>query len=83
MPKNGLEIAAPWVNLGEMVNKGIDVTLNYKTKGSQDFSWNSSLTFSHYKNEVKELLGDLTIFGEMTFYQVNEDKKTLQKKVFF
>ncbi|GAA0739612.1 TonB-dependent receptor [Gaetbulibacter jejuensis] len=66
-------IAAPWVNLGEMVNKGIDVTLNYKTKGSQDFSWNSSLTFSHYKNEVKELLGDLTIFGEMTMNTSNQN----------
>ncbi|MDT0643748.1 TonB-dependent receptor [Zunongwangia sp. F363] len=54
-------IQAPYINLGEMVNKGIDVTLNYSTIGNSDFNWSSTLTFSHYKNEVTKLLGDLVI----------------------
>lgn len=54
-------IAAPWINLGEMVNKGIDVTLSYNTIADSDFSYSSILTFSHYQNEVTELLGDLSI----------------------
>ena len=54
-------IAAPWINLGEMVNKGIDVALSYKTLGNSDFNYSGTLTFSHYQNEVTELLGDLTI----------------------
>ena len=66
-------ITAPWVNLGEMENKGIDVTLNYKTIGNKDFTWNSTLTFSHYKNTVKELLGDLTINGDLSLNQSNQN----------
>ncbi|WP_423818299.1 TonB-dependent receptor [Salinimicrobium sp. TIG7-5_MAKvit] len=54
-------IAAPWINLGEMVNKGIDLAISYKTLGESDFNYGGTLTFSHYKNEVTELLGDLKI----------------------
>lgn len=45
-------IDAPWSNLGKMENKGVDVTLNYNTKGTGDFSWNSTLVLSHYKNKL-------------------------------
>jgi TonB-linked SusC/RagA family outer membrane protein len=48
-------IDAPYVNLGEVSNKGIDITLNYNTNPSNDFSWNSTLVFSKYKNEVTAL----------------------------
>ncbi len=54
-------IAAPWINLGEMVNRGIDVALTYKTIGDTDFGYSGTFTFSHYKNKVNKLLGDLTI----------------------
>ncbi|HMB99508.1 MAG TPA: TonB-dependent receptor [Flavobacteriaceae bacterium] len=64
-------ISAPWVNLGEMENKGIDITLNYSLKGSSDFSWNSTLTFSHYKNEVLELVDGLTINGQTNLDDTN------------
>ncbi|MDT0645099.1 TonB-dependent receptor [Zunongwangia sp. F260] len=66
-------IAAPWVNLGEMVNRGVDVTLNYRTLGDNDFNWNSTLTFSHYQNEVTELLGDLVINGQLYISDSNEN----------
>ena len=66
-------ITAPWVNLGEMVNKGIDVTLNYATLGEGDFNWRSTLTFSHYQNEVTELLGNLTINGELSLNDSNQN----------
>ncbi len=59
-------IEAPWVNLGEMVNKGIDVTLSYNTNPNKDFSWNSSLTVQHYKNEVTDLGNVADINGQMT-----------------
>lgn len=65
-------IGAPWVNLGEMQNKGVDVTLTYKTIGSDDFSYNSALTFSKYENRVNELLGDLTIYGTVTMNTSNQ-----------
>lgn len=66
-------IAAPWVNLGEMVNKGIDVALTYNTIGNSDLQWSSVLTFSHYQNEVTELLGDLTINGQLYMNDSNEN----------
>lgn len=57
-------ITAPWVNLGEMVNRGIDVALTYNTRNTA-VEWSTILTFSHYRNEVTELLGDLTINGTL------------------
>lgn len=66
-------IAAPWVNLGEMQNRGIDVTLNYKTLGSGDFSWSSTLTFSHYKNEVTELYEGVIPRGELSLNTSNQN----------
>ncbi len=57
-------VAPPWVNLGEMENKGIDVTLTYDKQFSDNFSWNSSFTLSHYKNEVLELVDGLKINGQ-------------------
>ncbi|AVR44598.1 SusC/RagA family protein [Christiangramia fulva] len=66
-------ITAPWVNLGEMVNKGFDITLSYSTLGEHDFNWKSSLTFSHYDNKVTELLGDLTINGDLSLNDSNQN----------
>ncbi|WP_225035116.1 SusC/RagA family TonB-linked outer membrane protein [Winogradskyella sp. SM1960] len=65
-------ITPPWVNLGEMQNTGIDVTLSYKTD-AKDFNWSSSLTVSHYKNKVNALLGDLTINGDLTLDNSNQN----------
>lgn len=65
-------ITAPWVNLGQMTNKGIDVTLSYSTSSSSNFQWNSSLTVSHYKNRVDNLLGELTIFGQVSLDGSNQ-----------
>ncbi|MEW2920590.1 TonB-dependent receptor [Muricauda sp. ANG21] len=65
-------ITPPWVNLGEMENKGIDVTLNFDTLSAGAFSWNSTLTFSHYKNEVLELVDGLTINGQTDLDDTNQ-----------
>ncbi|MCX2678607.1 TonB-dependent receptor [Galbibacter sp. EGI 63066] len=62
-PWNG-GVGAPFVNLGEMRNRGLDVTLNYQTLNEGKFNWNSSLTLSHNKNEVMELLENFEILGE-------------------
>lgn len=72
-------IQAPWVNLGEMVNKGIDVTLNYGTDASKDFSWNSSLTVSHYKNEVTDLGNVPKINGAMNINYDGQQNITITR----
>jgi len=66
-------ITAPWVNLGEMVNRGLDLTIAYSTAPEAALQWNSTLTFSHYKNEVNELLGDLTINGDISLNDSNQN----------
>src|SRR5699024_10921637 len=48
-------VAPPTVNLGKMRNRGIDVTLQFQTKQSKNFSWNSKLTVSHYQNRVESI----------------------------
>ncbi|WP_298120960.1 TonB-dependent receptor [Flavobacterium sp.] len=58
-------ISAPFSNLGEMENKGYDITVGYATKGGKNFSWNSTLVFSHYKNELTELISGLPLTAEI------------------
>lgn len=66
-------ITAPWINIGEMSNKGIDLALEYSDRIGNDVSWNSALTVSHYKNEVKDLLGDLTLNGSVNLDGSNQN----------
>lgn len=51
-------ISAPFVNLGEMNNKGIDVSMGYSTLQTKDFSWSTNFNISHYRNEVTELYNE-------------------------
>lgn len=54
-------IDPPYANVGSMENKGLDVTLNYSTKGNSALSWSSNLVFSHYKNEITSLQDGLIL----------------------
>jgi len=57
----GGSIQAAFTNEGEMVNKGIDLALNYAVSSPGNFNWNSTLTLQHYTNEVTALLNDAPI----------------------
>lgn len=46
------------VNAGETKNVGIDLTVNTQNIITKDFSWNTTLTFSHNKNTVEALTGE-------------------------
>lgn len=52
--KNG-GVQSAYGNIGTLENKGIDVTLNYNKKFTNNFSWNSTLVLSKYKNELVEI----------------------------
>ncbi|GAB4473766.1 MAG: TonB-dependent receptor [Thermoflexibacter sp.] len=52
------DIQAPYVNLGKMQNKGIDLTVNTENINSNGFSWRSTLILSAYRNKVLELVDD-------------------------
>ena len=54
-------IDAPYSNLGELENRGYDITLGYNTKAGNNFSWSSNLVFSHYKNELLSIQDGLPL----------------------
>lgn len=45
-------------NLGEVQNKGIEITINSRNIKTKDFEWNTTFNFSYNKNEVKHLYGE-------------------------
>lgn len=47
-----------WVNMGEVANRGVEITLNSRNLNFNDFAWNTTLVFSQNKNEIVELYGD-------------------------
>ena len=53
-------ISSPYVNLGQMQNKGIDLTITSRNVVKPDFKWSTTLIFSQYRNSVKELSANFT-----------------------
>jgi len=55
---------APYVNYGDMQNKGYDFSFNYSDKKG-DFGWDLGLNLSGYENEVLELAAadDYALYG--------------------
>ncbi len=53
-------ISSPYVNLGQMQNRGIDITVTSKNIAKDNLQWNTTFIFSHYKNQVKELSENFT-----------------------
>jgi len=44
-----------WQNVGEMVNKGVELTINSVNFHKGDFYWSTQLNLSHNKNTIEEL----------------------------
>ena len=60
----GMGMSAPWVNAGEMQNKGLEFTLNTVNISRPEFSWRSGLTLSFNRNKITALYSeDSKIFG--------------------
>lgn len=55
--------APPWVNLGSLENKGLELTLNTVNIDKRDFLWTSNIVFSMNRNKV---LSINTETGELT-----------------
>jgi TonB-linked SusC/RagA family outer membrane protein len=50
-----------FVNTGEIVNKGIEVSITGSPVKTRDFTWDAMINFSHNKGRVKSLPGALPI----------------------
>jgi hypothetical protein len=51
-------------NLGELGNKGFELTLNTVNISKADFTWKSNLVFSFNRNKIIELFGDVDENGD-------------------
>lgn len=63
------DIQTPWMNMGKVVNKGLDISLDTHNITGKDFNWRSNLVFSLNRNEVKEMDQlNTTIYGKLDWY---------------
>lgn len=63
-------VGAQYKNVGEMLNQGVELTLNTHTLKSPTFNWYTTFTFSHNKNELTKLYDGYFVDGEgRTFYE--------------
>lgn len=46
-------------NMGELQNKGFEMTLNSRNIQTNNFKWNSTLTFSFNRNKINHLYGEM------------------------
>lgn len=54
---NPAGISPPYINAGNIDNRGFEFTITSKNVNNKDFKWSTTLTFSHYKNKVVSLDG--------------------------
>ncbi|TWJ02348.1 TonB-linked SusC/RagA family outer membrane protein [Mucilaginibacter frigoritolerans] len=54
---NPAGIQAPYINAGQIENKGFEFSINSRNIVGKDFNWSTNLTFSHYSNKVTSLNG--------------------------
>ncbi|MFM9836616.1 MAG: SusC/RagA family TonB-linked outer membrane protein [Cyclobacteriaceae bacterium] len=50
-------VSPPFINVGSMENKGIDIGINYKGEITNDLRYNIGFNISHYKNTVTSVDG--------------------------
>jgi len=46
-------------NMGELLNKGFEMTLNSRNIQNETFAWNSTFTFSFNRNKINHLYGEV------------------------
>jgi TonB-linked SusC/RagA family outer membrane protein len=59
-------VLPPYVNAGEIANKGIEFSITSRNIVSKSFSWTTNLIFSHYTNKVVSLNGFPAIIGNVS-----------------
>ncbi|MCL1867645.1 MAG: TonB-dependent receptor [Paludibacter sp.] len=54
-PQSAGASGLPWVNLGSLQNRGIELTLNTQNIVGKNFQWNTNIVFSSNRNKVLKL----------------------------
>ncbi|WP_439487898.1 SusC/RagA family TonB-linked outer membrane protein [Algoriphagus sp.] len=71
----GYDAVAPFVNIGEMVNKGVDLLVAFRGNLTTDFTYDVSVNGSLLKNEIVSLAPGLTV---ITSADANPDFRGIQ-----
>lgn len=67
---SAIGVGAQFRNVGEMLNKGVELSLNTHTLRSADFNWYTAFTFSYNKNKLTKLNdGYFVSASGRTFYE--------------
>jgi TonB-linked SusC/RagA family outer membrane protein len=59
-------VQPPYVNAGEIENKGVEFSINSRNIISKNFKWSTTLIFSKYKNNIVSLNGFPAIIGQVS-----------------
>ncbi len=62
------DLKAPIGNVGQMTNTGVDLSITSHNFVNNDFSWNTSLVFSRYKNVLDKLLNEKSTIDGKVYY---------------
>lgn len=63
------DIQAPWGNIGQIDNKGVDISLSTHNIKGKDFNWTSNFIFSLNRGKVIELNEEnQAIYGSLNWY---------------
>ncbi|WP_426671040.1 SusC/RagA family TonB-linked outer membrane protein [Mucilaginibacter sp. McL0603] len=68
---NPAGIQPPYINAGQIENKGFEFTINSRNIVNKNFKWNTTLTFSHYNNKVLSLNGAPAINQNITLSYIS------------
>jgi iron complex outermembrane receptor protein len=62
-----------WIdaNVGDMSNRGVELTLNVVPVQTRDFNWTASLNFSHNRNRVEKISNDKYSVDYINAYNPN------------
>jgi len=66
-----------WFNIGELKNKGYEVSINYDLDTDAGFGWNTTLNLTHSENEILSLGRD----GQPIYIDVNFDTKVIDEVI--
>jgi hypothetical protein len=59
-------VQPPYVNAGEIENRGVEFSITSHNISSEDFKWSTTLIFSRYSNKVLSLNGFPAIIGNVS-----------------
>jgi TonB-linked SusC/RagA family outer membrane protein len=63
---NAAIVQPPWVNAGEIQNKGFEFSITSHNISHRNFTWTTNLNFSHYTNKVLSLNGFPALPGNVS-----------------